>query len=343
MKGKLLETKFESVIPGVGGLFCRLACFGAVILICSDAAAQNLFVSGQMPPKNCPSGCGAIYGFTWDGRQSIYAAGLTNPWDVAFDNAGNLFVVDQERSGLAGDATIYKITPSGARTMFARGMSYPSYLTADSAGNLFVADYNQGVIYEYKPTGLRSTFAAGLYHPVGMAVDRSGNLFVADNSIGNIRQGSIYQYTPAGSRTTFAILNPGDRPTDLAFDPFGNLLMADLDGKIFKYFMTTPLKPHNPIVFGSVPGSAQSLAFDSAGNLLVVAGAVDSTPLGTAASNAIYKFTPQGVRSSFASAQELGQTFACLAFRQMACCEENYPTSIATPTPRPRPTPAPRP
>src|ERR1051326_8143681 len=142
MKGKLLETKFESVIPGVGGLFCRLACFGAVILFCSDAATPNLFLYRQLAPKHCPSRCGALYVLTWDGRQSIYAAGLTNPWDVAFDNAGNLFVVDQERSRLAGDATIYKITPSGARTMFARGMSYPYYLTADSAGHMFVADYN---------------------------------------------------------------------------------------------------------------------------------------------------------------------------------------------------------
>jgi DNA-binding beta-propeller fold protein YncE len=320
MKTNLTKTKFKSVFSTVSQLFSRAACLGAVILVCASASAQNLFVSGSVPPKNCRGGCGVIYKFTWDGGQSIFASGFTDPWDVAFDRAGNLFVVDYDHDELFGEAAVYKITPNGVRTIFASGLSYPSYLAVDSSGNVFVADYGDGIIYEYKPTGSRATFASGLHHPVGMAFDSSGNLFVADNNAGNIYQGSIYQYKPNGSRMTFAVLNPSDRPADLAFDSMGNLLMADLGGNIYKYDLVV-LRRHPRTTFGSVPNSAQSLACDSAGNLLVV-DAGDVVGSGTATPNAIYKFTQQGVRSIFAPGQALGgETFACLAFQPIPCCQ----------------------
>jgi sugar lactone lactonase YvrE len=160
-----------------------------------------------------------------------------------------------------------------------------------------------------------------------------GELFVADNNSGNIYQGSIYQYKPDGSRVTVVVLDPSDRPEDLAFDSMGNLFMADLGGNIYKYDVHGVLLQPARTTFGSVPNSAQSLAFDSAGNLFVVdAGAV------------IYKFTLQGVRSTFASGQALGQTFACLAFQPDApvCCAPTA-TPRPTPLPRTRPIPHPRP
>ena len=319
MKTNLTKTKFESVFSTASQFFSRVACLGAVILVCASASAQNLFVSGSVSPKNCRGGCGVIYKFTWDGRQSLFASGLTDPWDVAFDSAGNLFVVDYDRGGLFGEAAVYKITPNGVRTTFASGLSYPSHLAADRAGNLFVADYDDGIIYKYKPTGSRTTFASGLHHPVGMAVDSSGNLFVADNNAGNIHQGSIYKYEPNGSRTTFAVLNPSDRPADLAFDIMGNLLMADLGGNIYKYDLVV-LRRHPRTAFGSVPHSAQSLAFDGAGNLFVV-DAGDVSDSGTGTPNALYKFTQQGVRSVLASGSALDESFACLAFQPIPCCE----------------------
>ena len=196
-------------------------------------------------------------------------------------------------------------------------MSYASSLAVDKAGNLFVADYDNGIIYEYKPSGSRATFASGLYHPVGMALDSAGNLFVADNSIGNLHQGSIYEYKPDGSRVTIAVLNPGDRPADLALDSMGNLYMADLGGKIYRYDLSGVLRRYPRTMFGSVPNSAQSLAFDGAGNLFVV-DAGDANGNG----NAIYKFTAQGARSIFAPIVDgVGESFACLAFQPIPCCQ----------------------
>ena len=62
-------------------------------MICSSAFAQNLFVSGT------DARGGEIYKFSWDGRQSIFASGLADPGDLAFDSVGNLFVVDYEIVG----------------------------------------------------------------------------------------------------------------------------------------------------------------------------------------------------------------------------------------------------
>lgn len=319
MKTKLTESKFKCA-PGVARqLFSRIASLGAAVLICSGAWAQNLFVSGR------DASGGEIFKFTWDGGQSILASGLYKPSDLAFDSASNLFFVDYEivGDGLRGEAAIYKITPNGTLTIFASRLSYPSDLVVDKAGNLFVADYDSGIIYKYKPTGSRATFASGLHHPVGMVFDSTGNLFVADNSVGNIYQGSIYQYHPNGSRVTFAVLDPSDRPADLAFNSVGNLLMADLSGNIYKYDLGVLRRHPGRTTFGSVPSSAQSLACDSAGNLFVV-DAGDSKGNG----NAIYKFTAQGVRSIFApgpvpSGPVSGETFSHVAFQPTlpVCCQ----------------------
>ena len=320
MKTKLTESKFKWAPDAARQLLRRITCLGAAILICSSASAQNLFVSGNARLKNCRPPCGVIYKFSWDGGQSIFAVGLNTPGDLAFDSAGNLFVVDYDGDELFGKAAVYKITPNGVRTAFASGLSYPSYLAIDNTGNVFVADYNHGIIYEYKPTGSRATFASGLHHPVGMAFNSTGNLFVVDNTVGNIALGRIYEYKANGLRGTFAALEPSDRPADLAFDSMGNLLMADLGGNIYRYDPPGVLRRHPRTTYGSVPNSAQSLACDSVGNLFVVdAGGVSGS--GSATPNAIYKFTPQGARSMFAFGQTLSESFARLAFQPIPCCE----------------------
>ena len=47
MKTKLTEIKFKSAIGVARQLFSRAACFGALILICSSASAQNVFDQKQ--------------------------------------------------------------------------------------------------------------------------------------------------------------------------------------------------------------------------------------------------------------------------------------------------------
>ena len=199
MKGGQTKTKFDFEFRAASQLIARVVCLGAIILICSSAPGQNLFVSSD-------AGGGNIYEFTANGVRSTFASGLTG--DLAFDKAGNLFVAD--------GGNIYKITPAGLRTTFASGLT-AALGAVDSAGNLFVttADFcdsclfgelgvinGSGKIYKLTPNGVRTTFASGLDDPTALAFDSAGNLFVANLSF-NL-SGTIYKFTPAGGRTTFA-------------------------------------------------------------------------------------------------------------------------------------------
>lgn len=351
MKTKVTETKFTLVRALTARVVGTVACLGAILLICDAASAENLFVTAYInTPNNAAANpgsaeilddaaFGAVAKFTWDGKQSLFASGLTAPEDLVFDNGGNLFLTDcSDCLTPHASLIIYKVTPNGVWTTFAVETPYhTAHLATDNAGDLYVADYDHGVINRYKPNGSRSTFASGLYHPVGMVCDSADNLFVADNNAGNIYQGNIYKYKPDGSRVAIAALSPSDRPSDLALDTMGNLMMADLGGNVYRYYLYTPLRRQGRTIFGSVPNSARSLACDSANNLFVVdAGDVNGN------GNAVYKFTTQAVRTRFAPSV-LGESFACLAVQPMACCEGTFLIDSATPAPRTRPTPAPRP
>jgi len=277
MKNKQPERKFKST-PGVAHLTTWIVCLATLILICSSAPAQNLFMSDGY--SGISHNLGHIYKFTSNGASSTFASGLDGPEGLAFDSAGNLF--------MAAEGNIYKFTPGGARTTFASGvsLSYLYGLAFDSAGNLFVANpgagnAGSGNIYKFTPGGVRSTFASGLNRPVSLAFDSSGNLFVTDQGSGH-----IYKYTPSGVRTTFA--SGLSYAYALAFDSAGNLFVTEPsssgDGYVDKF---TPNGTRS--TFAEL-GGPLGLAFDSAGNLFVADGD----------SGNIYKFTSSGVRTIFA-------------------------------------------
>jgi hypothetical protein len=109
-------------------------------------------------------GGGNIYEITPGGARSTFASGLTRPFGLAFNSAGNLFEADYD------SGNIYEFTPGGARSTFASGLTRPFGLAFNSAGNLFEADYDSGNIYEFTPGGTQSTFASpGIDGPIGLA------------------------------------------------------------------------------------------------------------------------------------------------------------------------------
>ena len=124
----------------------------AAILSPALAQGQNLFVSNRTGDFSAN-----IYEFTPGGTRSTFASGLNEPFGLAFDSAGNLFVADFGK--------IYEFTPGGTRSTFASGLDAPYGLAFDSAGNLYEADAWSGNIYEFTPGGTRSTFASGLASP----------------------------------------------------------------------------------------------------------------------------------------------------------------------------------
>src|SRR5438093_8894811 len=150
------------------------------------------------------------------------AAQFWQPWGIAVDSAGIVYVADQANS------TIRKITPAGVVTTIAgaAGMfgsadgsgsaarfNSPGGIAVDSSGNLYVADTLNSTIRKITSAGVVTTLAgapgiagstdgtggaARLYYPYALTVTGT-TLYVADTFNSTIRK-----ITSAGVVTTFA-------------------------------------------------------------------------------------------------------------------------------------------
>jgi len=217
-------------------------------------------VAGSGPTCATPP-CGGLSG---DGGPAT-SAQLNNPFSVAVDASGNLFIAD------VGNNLIRKVSASGIITTVAGSGSYgfsgdggpatsaslntPYGVAVDASGNLLISDTGNNRIRKVLASGIITTVAgngtagvtgdggpaisAELKGPGGIAADAFGNLFIADNPYGvtnRIREVSASGVitTVAGNGTAGfsgdggpAISAELDQPYNLAVDASGNLFIAD--------------------------------------------------------------------------------------------------------------------
>jgi trimeric autotransporter adhesin len=152
-------------------------------------------------------------------------ANLRNPFGIAFDTSGNLFVADIYNHRvrkvttdgfvftIAGDGT-ESSTGDGGEAVYAT-LNSPASVVFDSSGNLYIAELEGNRVRKVTPDGIISTYAgtgvkgfggdggaaasALLNQPSSLAFDVLGNLYIADTTNARVRRVS-----PDGKISTFA-------------------------------------------------------------------------------------------------------------------------------------------
>jgi hypothetical protein len=202
-----------------------------------------------------------VWGFSGDGG-SATAAQLKNPWNVAVDGMGNIFIADNH------DNRIRKVTPAGIiSTIAGNGLAGfsgdggaavsakingPVGVVADTYGNVFIADYVNRRVRKVSASGIITTIAgngtagtagdggearlAQLGFVAGIAINSIGEIFVADNTYAKIRKVSVSGiitsiagngksgFSGDGGIATAATFNAIN---SVAADKLGNLFIAD--------------------------------------------------------------------------------------------------------------------
>ena len=198
-----------------------------------------------------------------DGGPATNAA-LSDPWGVAVDAAGNVFIADERNDRIrkvgtngiittvAGNGTAGYAGDGGAATN--ANLDSPTGLVVDEAGDLIFADTGNSVVRKVATNGIITTVAgngdygffgdggpatnAVLAAPVGVALDATGNLFIADADDELIRKvdtnGIIttvagneeYGFSGDGGAATNATF---EDPDGVAVDAAGDLFIVDND------------------------------------------------------------------------------------------------------------------
>jgi sugar lactone lactonase YvrE len=159
--------------------------------------------------------------------QSVMPVDVSEPWGIAADGSGNVYVTDPS----AGSLQELSPSASGGYTerTIASGLLDPVGAAVDASGNVYLFEYGNGRVLEYAPSSsggyTQSVVRAGLNAAVGLAVDGAGNLY-----IGDLGDGQILKEVPTGSGAFTESVVPAGGPVagyGLALDGGGNLYIAD--------------------------------------------------------------------------------------------------------------------
>jgi uncharacterized protein (TIGR03437 family) len=306
-----------------GNVYICSASFNVVIKVGRDGVATVVAGNG-------------IDGFSGEGGPAT-SASLSQPSDVAFDSAGNMYIADSNNNRIRkvdANGIIRTIAGNGRENArgdggpaLAAGVDFPIGLAFDAGGNLYESQYYEDVVRKITPDGIITTVAgngnegfsgdggpataAMLDTPYGIAVDSAGNLYIADLDNGRIRKvspngiittaagnGDSDNYGNGGPATQAAIV----APSGVAVDASGNLYIADAG--------SDQLRKVNPDVIISLFAGTGSHGFSGDGGPAIQAELAEPTGVAVDTAGNVYftdavnrrvrVITPNGIISTFA-------------------------------------------
>ena len=195
---------------------------------------------------------------TFAGVQTTVASGLHEPYGVAVDGVGDVFIADYYNGPI-----IEVPAGGGAQTTVGSGLYYPLGVAVDGAGNVFIVDSgNYRVVEVPAGGGAQITVAAtGLKFPSSVAVDGAGDVFIADTYNSRVVE------VPAGGGTQVTVSASGLlRPRGVAVDGAGDIFIADTYSS---WVVEVPAGGSAQTTVGSGLNAPWGVAVDGAGDVFI--------------------------------------------------------------------------
>jgi DNA-binding beta-propeller fold protein YncE len=191
---------------------------------------------------------------------ALVSSGLSWPYGVAVDGAGNVYIADTDNSAIKE----WTAASNTVTTLVSSGLSNPAGVAVDGAGNVYIADTGNSAIKEWTPanTNVTTLVSSGLSNPYGVAVDGAGNVYIADMS-----HSAIKEWTPANNSVTTLVFSGLKFPYGVTVDGAGNVYIADTSHNAIKEW--TPANNNVTTLVSSGLSNPYGVAVDGAGNVYI--------------------------------------------------------------------------
>lgn len=236
---------------------------GAVELL---NTAGNVLVTSYLQG----AGMGPQVSFLPDSQIALPLTSLLNPWGIAVDAAGSIFLTEAV-TAYSSENAVVKESSSGSgytQTTVAIGLAYPRGVAVDGAGNVYIADQDASSILVATPS--RSGYVLNTLFPdVGtvltVAVDANGNVYFTSDALGLVKEtflgGSLGYLQSTIDRTGYY--------NEIAVDAAGNIYMNSPSTQYAALKETLANGTYTLSQIGSGSPHGWGLAVDGNGNVYV--------------------------------------------------------------------------